>query len=231
MSKILKNIAIVLASGNGTRFGSSIPKQFVEISGKTILERSLDVFELNDLIDEIILVITPEYNQKATFISNNYRKITKILNGGKLRKDSSFIGISAVMESEANVLIHDCARPFLSQNVLNKCIEALNKYDAVDVAVKTTDTILEVKNGFITNIPERKNLMSSQTPQCFKLSLIKKAHELAQNDENFTDDCGLVLKYNLAPIFIVEGNSENIKITNPIDEYFAKAIIDAEKKL
>ena len=116
----------------------------------------------------------------------------------------------------------------LIQNVLNKCIEALNKYDAVDVAVKTTDTILEVKNGFITNIPERKNLMSSQTPQCFKLSLIKKAHELAQNDENFTDDCGLVLKYNLAPIFIVEGNSENIKITNPIDEYFAKAIIEEQ---
>lgn len=231
MSDKLKNYAIVLASGNGTRFGSTVPKQFIEICGRTILERTLDVFEQNDFIDEIVLVITPEYKNKALNISQNYNKISKILAGGKERKDSSYIGVSSIKDKEANVLIHDCARPFLSQRILNECIKALKNNDAVDVAIKTTDTILTVEDNIIKNIPERKNLMSSQTPQCFKLSLIKKAHELAKNDKNFTDDCGLVLKYNLAPIFIVEGESKNIKITNPIDEYFAKCIIEAQNDL
>ena len=231
MTDKLKNYALILASGNGNRFGSSIPKQFVEICGRTILERTLDIFEQNKFIDEIILVITPEYKDRAVCISKNYNKISKILAGGKERKDSSYIGICSITDKEANVLIHDCARPFLSQRVLNNCIEALKMHEAVDVAIKTTDTILEIQNGVIKNIPERKDLMCSQTPQCFKLSIIKKAHELAKNDKNFTDDCGLILKYNLAPIFIVEGEAKNIKITNPIDEYFANSIIENKNRL
>ena len=220
----MKNYGIILASGTGTRYGGDIPKQFVEISGRTILERTIDIFEKSSCIDSIVVVVTPEFRVLAQEIieKNDYKKIEKILNGGKERKDSSYIGVNSIDEIEANVLIHDCARPFVSLSVLEKCIKALEYHQAAGVAIPSTDTIIEVENGIIKSIPPRKSLMRVQTPQCFKLSLIKKAHELSKNDSDFTDDCGLVLKHNLADIFVVEGNRENIKITYPEDFKFAE---------
>ena len=146
------NYAVILASGKGERFGSEVPKQFIKICGKTILEHSVEIFEQNNKIDKIIVVITPEYEQKAKDILSKYKKICKILCGGKTRKESSYIGINSIEEEEANVLIHDCARPFLTQNVLNNCIEELEHQKAVTVAVPTTDTIIEVKENYIKNI-------------------------------------------------------------------------------
>lgn len=231
MNKRLKNYAIILASGSGSRFGASLPKQFVEIAGRTILERTIDIFEMNEYMDSIILVVTPEYKDIVLKLlaKNSYKKIEKVLDGGKTRKESSSIGVKAVDESEANLFIHDCARPFLAQSVLNKCVLAMENNLAVDVAIPSTDTILEVKDGFIQKIPERKFLMRSQTPQCFRLSIIKKAHEISVNDIDFTDDCGLVLKYNLASIYVVEGNVENIKITYPTDEYLVEKFLSNQK--
>ena len=101
----MKNIAIVLASGSGSRYGNELPKQFVKIAGKTIIEHTVNVFETNEAIDEIIIVVTPEYRSVAEeiLLRNNYKKVTKILNGGKIRKESSFIGISSIEYDEANV--------------------------------------------------------------------------------------------------------------------------------
>ena len=222
----MKNYAIILASGSGSRFGSNIPKQFTEIKGRTILERSVDVFENTSAIDEIILVVTPEYRELAESIinRNSYKKVTQIMNGGEQRKDSSYIGIHSVQEDEANVLIHDCARPFVSKKIINDCVEALKTYKAVGVAIPSTDTIIEVENNIIKSIPPRKKLMRIQTPQCFKLSLIKKAHELSKNDKEFTDDCGLIIKHNLSEIYIVEGDRNNFKITYPEDFYLAEML-------
>ena len=225
----LKNYAIVLASGTGSRFGSSLPKQFEKIGEKTILELSLDIFEINSYINEIILVINPNYRDLALkIVENKYKKLLKILDGGETRKQSSFIGVNSIDEEDANVLIHDCARPLLSQNVLNNCISALKKYDAVDVARPITDTILVVNDSIIKSIPDRNVLHASQTPQCFKLSVIKKAHLLSSKDESFSDDCGLVLKYNPVEIHIVEGNVENIKITHPADLDYAKTLLNVK---
>ena len=222
----MKNYAIILASGSGSRFGSNLPKQFTEIKGRTILERSVDVFENTSAIDEIILVVTPEYRELAESIinRNSYKKVTQIMNGGEQRKDSSYIGIHSVQEDEANVLIHDCARPFVSKKIINDCVEALKTYKAVGVAIPSTDTIIEVENNIIKSIPPRRKLMRIQTPQCFKLSLIKKAHELSKNDKEFTDDCGLIIKHNLSEIYIVEGDRNNFKITYPEDFYLAEMI-------
>ena len=220
---MLKNYGIILASGTGMRYKSDIPKQFVKIAGKTVLEHTLDIFEKSSSIDCIILVITPDYRNmgEEILLKNNYTKVIKLLNGGETRKESSYIGISSIEEKEANVIIHDCARPFLSERILKDCIKALEKYNAVDVAIPSADTIIKVNDNIIEAIPERKNLMRGQTPQCFKLSLIKKAHELSQNDTNFTDDCGLIVKYNLSDVYVVEGEMENIKITYPSDIYMA----------
>jgi 2-C-methyl-D-erythritol 4-phosphate cytidylyltransferase len=223
----MKNYAIILASGSGKRFNNDLPKQFANINNKTILEYSIEAFENNELIDGIILVIHPQYNDLTYKIikNNGYKKVLKVINGGEERKDSSYIGVNSVDETEANVLIHDCARPFVSQDIIKRCVEALKENSAVAVAIPTSDTIIKVHDNIIAEVPQRSSLMRIQTPQCFRLSLIKKAHELSKNDNNFTDDCGLVLKYNLAQIHIVEGSVQNIKITTPEDIDFANFIL------
>ena len=220
----MKTYGIILASGSGNRYGADLPKQFVKIAGKTILEHTIEIFEKAELIDEIIIVITPEYRTIAEeiLIKNHYEKVSKLVNGGEIRKESSFIGISSINDEEANVIIHDCARPFLTQKIISDCIEALKIYNAVDVAIPSADTIIKVdENNVIQSIPHRESLRRGQTPQCFKLSTIKKAHELSKNDSNFTDDCGLIVKYGLGDVYVVEGDVENIKITYPSDIFMA----------
>ena len=227
----MKTYAIILASGTGSRFGSDIPKQFLKINDKTILEYSIEAFENSAEIDNIIVVITPQYKTLALDIigQNNYKKITKILDGGKTRKDSSFIGVSAINDTQAKVLIHDCARPFISSKAITDCVISLDEYDAVCTAIPSSDTILETQDGIIKNIPERSRLMRAQTPQGFKLSVIKKAHELSKNDASFTDDCGLIAKYNLCTIKIITGSEENIKITYAKDLLYGEKILKNHK--
>ena len=173
---MLKTYAIILASGTGNRYGSDIPKQFVKIAGKTVFEHTITIFEKSKEIDEIIVVITPEYRHfgEELIVKNNFKKVSKLLNGGETRKESSSIGISSISDEEANVIIHDCARPFLSQRIIKDCVKALETYNAVDVAIPSADTIIKVKDNVISKIPERKYLRRGQTPQCFKLSTIKK---------------------------------------------------------
>lgn len=228
----MKNYAIILSSGKGTRYSSKIPKQFVKIAGKTIFEHSIEAFQNSKYIDAIIVVITPEYRDYAEEIlsNNKYNKVISLLNGGEIRKESSYIGVNFIKDDEANVLIHDCARPLVTQRIIKDCVKALDKYNAVNVAIPSTDTVITVKDNFIESIPERENLMQSQTPQCFKLSLIKKAHELSKNDKNFTDDCGLVVKYKLSNIYIIKGDTENIKITYSSDLNLAKEILKKREK-
>lgn len=217
----MKNIAIILASGTGERFGENIPKQFYKFEGKTILEHSLDAFEKNKNIDEIILVTNPKFRDLAEEIlkKGDYKKVTKLLNGGRTRVESSHIGTSEAPD-DANVLIHDAVRAFVTQKIIDENVEALKTYEAVGTAIESVDTIIQVdENNVITSIPQRKFLRRVQTPQSFRANLIKKAHEMALKDEdaNFTDDCGLILRYNLAPIHIVEGDELNLKITRKTD--------------
>ncbi|MBQ7483848.1 MAG: 2-C-methyl-D-erythritol 4-phosphate cytidylyltransferase [Bacteroidaceae bacterium] len=125
--------------------------------------------------------------------------------------------IEAYINDDDNIMIHDAVRPMVSKRIIRDCVEALGKYDAVDVAVPATDTILQVVvNGLICNIPPRKMLRIVQTPQCFKRRVIAEAYKRGLADPEFvtTDDCGVVHRYMPeVPIFIVDGESTNIKIT------------------
>ncbi|MBU3570722.1 2-C-methyl-D-erythritol 4-phosphate cytidylyltransferase [Priestia aryabhattai] len=225
------NHAIILASGNGERLGNHIPKQFIKLSGKTIIEQTIEVFENNKNIDQITIVINPNYRflMEEIILKNNFKKVKRILNGGKTRKDSSFIGLSAISEQD-NVLIHDAVRPFVSDRIINECIEALQVFDAVDVAIPSSDTIISInQNNLITDIPDRQKLRRGQTPQAFKVSVIKKAHLLAKGD-NFnevTDDCALILKYKLSNVYVVSGEERNIKITFKEDLYLADRLFQS----
>jgi len=224
------NIAVILAGGAGSRFGASLPKQFLMLAGKYIMEYTINVFEENENINEICIVANKEFFKKYEEIveKNRYKKVKKIISGGKTRQDSSYSAIKEYDDPECNLIFHDAVRPFVSHRIINDTIKALDKYNAVDVAIPTADTIIEVENDIIKSIPERSKLKRGQTPQAFKLGIIKNAYEKFYSDKNakiFTDDCGLVKYYLDEPIFVVNGEETNIKITYPADLLFAEKII------
>ena len=223
--------AIILASGIGERLGLGIPKQFFKIKNKTILEYSISAFDSHQLIDKIIVVSNPLYINETKDITKNYKKVISVISGGKTRQESSFRGLSQITDTNSKVLIHDAVRPFVSNKIITDCIIALNTYKAVNVGIKSTDTIMEITDkNVVSKIIDRSKIIRCQTPQAFDFNIINKAHQLAINDSNktATDDCGLVLRYNLADIFVVNGENSNIKITYPIDLKIAE-LLTSEK--
>ena len=216
----MKNIAIILAGGTGQRLGDSIPKQFLKVAGKKVIEHTLDVFQNHPQIDEIAVVSNPNFLNEIENIAikNNYTKLKKILQGGKERYQSSLSAINAYDgDKEINLIFHDAVRPLVNDRIISDCIAALDKYKAVDVAIKTTDTIIKVnEDEYITGIPARDYLRNGQTPQAFKLSTIKQAYKLALCDPDFktTDDCGVVYKYMPNElVYVVKGEQFNMKLT------------------
>lgn len=224
--KEYRNVAVVLAGGSGERMGTSMPKQFLRVAGKPVIKHTVGIFQSSDDIDEIIIMVAEDYipDAKKIVAEDNFAKVSKIIKGGKTRNDTTRRALDAIEGEECNVLFHDAVRPLLSQRIIRQCVNALKHYEAVDVAIPSADTIIEVEKGTIQSIPERARLMRGQTPQAFRLSTIRKAYDIAQGDKNFqaTDDCGVVLKYlPEVPIFVVEGSEQNMKITHPIDIYLA----------
>ncbi len=224
----MRNVALILASGTGSRCGLDYPKQFAKIKDKCILQYTVEKFQNNVYIDAIYLVTNPEYVEKVVELTKDYSKVKKVVAGGKTRKGSSYNGITSIDETEANILIHDGVRPLVTDEIITDCVNKMKTHDAVCVTIDSTDTIFETdENGIIKNIPNRKFIRRAQTPQCFKLSVIRKAHELAKNDKDclVTDDCGLVMRYGLAKIMTTQGSESNIKITYPDDIEFAKKLL------
>ena len=227
----MKNIALILASGTGARCNLGFPKQFAKINDKTILEYTIEAFENHSEIDEVLIVTSNENISIVKELSNKFSKVTQVIAGGETRKDSSYNGICAINETEANILIHDGVRPLVSEEIISNCLKELKTKQAVCTAIDSTDTIFQINDkNIITTIPKRQFLKRAQTPQCFKLSVIKKAHQLANNDSNclVTDDCGLIQHYNLADIYLIEGSENNIKITYKEDLDFVKKILNLE---
>ena len=224
----MKNIAVILASGIGKRAGFGVPKQFMNLGGKTVLEHSIGAFENNSLIDEIIVVSHSDYKDytKQLIKKALFKKVSLVVCGGETRKDSSYNGITAIKESDAKVLIHDAVRPFVTDRMINDCIKKLDEFDAVTTAVESVDTLVKVNDNIIESIPKRSLFRRVQTPQGFKLNVIKQAHYMANQSKDFifTDDCGLVQHFELCQIAVVQGDEKNIKITYPNDIKIAELI-------
>jgi 2-C-methyl-D-erythritol 4-phosphate cytidylyltransferase len=225
-----RNIAVILAGGIGSRLGLSTPKQFLKVAGKMVVEHTIDVFERNAHIDQIAIVSNPFY--VSTFeemtLRNGWRKVAKILKGGKERYDSSLSAIRAYEGCDVNLIFHDAVRPLVSQRIVDEVVEALEHYQAIDVAMPSADTIIEVEGDFIAQIPDRSRLRRGQTPQAFDLQTIRRAYDIALQDPQFraTDDCGVVRRYMPGTkIHVVEGDADNIKITNPGDIHRAETLI------
>ena len=229
----IKNIAVILAGGSGQRFGSELPKQFLPVAGRTIIEHSIGAFEQNGGIDEIAVVMNADYlTQMQEIIDRNrWQKVRKLLPGGAERHYSTLAAINAYDRmSDVNLIFHDAARPAVSQRIITETLTALQSHPAVAVAIPATDTVFEVTDAgdFITAIPTRSRLRCAQTPQAFRIDIIREAYRKALQDPHFTstDDCGVLLRYCPdVPIFIVFGDVANQKLTYPED------VVTLEKNL
>lgn len=226
-----RNIAIVLAGGIGSRLNAGIPKQFLKVAGLTVIEHTITIFEHHPKIDEIAVVVSDAYMHKISeyAVKNNFTKLRKILSGGAERHYSSLSAIKAYeQDGDCNLIFHDAVRPLLSPQIIDRVIDALKQYDAVDVAIPSADTIIEIdKQNCISAIPNRKILRRGQTPQGFRLSTIQKAYKLALSDPDFitTDDCGVVLKYLPdTKIYVVDGEDANMKLTYAEDLYLIEKL-------
>lgn len=214
----MKNVAVILAGGVGLRMGYDLPKQFVKVAGKMVIEHTLDAFQNHPEIDEIAVVTNPDYLfiLEAVAAKGEHSKLKKILHGGKERYHSSLSAIHAY-DDDTNLIFHDAVRPLVNRRIISDCVAALERHCAVDVAIRTTDTIISVtQDDAIDSIPDRKMLRNGQTPQAFRLPVIRRAYELALQDPDFrtTDDCGVVRRYlPQERIHVVDGELFNMKLT------------------
>lgn len=221
-----RTVAVILAGGTGSRVGLQVPKQLLKVAGKPIIEYSIAAFDAHPGVEEILVVMTPGFVPDAEQIvaAGRYGKVSQVLEGGTSRNESTLRALDALGDVEANVLFHDAVRPLIDARIISDSIQGLARYEAVDVAIASSDTVIEVQDDCITSIPDRSRLRRGQTPQGFRLSTIRRAYHLAAADPHFqaTDDCGVLLRYlPEVPILVVEGSEQNMKVTHPIDVYLA----------
>lgn len=229
-----RTVAVILAGGIGVRVGLGIPKQLIKIAGKAIVEHTLENLDSNPQIDEVIIMMNAASIGELDHLLTDGRfgKLTRILPGGDTRNDTTQLAIAAIDGDDTKVLFHDAVRPFIDDRIIADCVRALDEYDAVDTAIPSADTIVEVdEKGRIAGIPDRSLLRRGQTPQAFRLRTIRRAYELAADDPDFkaTDDCGVVFTYLPdTPIYVVDGTAENMKVTEPIDVHIADKIFQLQ---
>jgi len=223
-----KAAAIVLAGGSGIRMNTALPKQFMELAGKPVIVYSLEQFEKSDLVSDIVVVCCADYLDilDELVVKNTFRKVRGIVAGGRTRQGSSFIGVKNCPPGTELVLIHDAARPFITEKMIEDTLTAAGKTGAAGVAIDMDDTVIVKKDDFIKKIPAREDLKRIQTPQGFNYKTILGAHECALKNgiTDSTDDCGLVLAMG-RPVKWVEGDVSNIKITTPADMFLAERFL------
>jgi len=216
--------AIILVAGNSTRFGQNRNKNFELINGKSILSYSINAFDKNKYIDNIIIVIKQDDKQASEKIINqeNATKKIDIVIGGNSRQESVY---NAIRNTEADiVIIHDGARPAIKQEYINSAIEEMHNFKGVTIGVKSKDTIkITDDNGIVLNTTKRSNTWIIQTPQCFHRQILLDLHEKYKETE-VTDDC-MLLEKGGHKIKIIEGEYTNIKVTTYEDMNIIKQFI------
>jgi 2-C-methyl-D-erythritol 4-phosphate cytidylyltransferase len=218
-----------VAAGKGKRMKSNINKQFIDIKGKPMLYYSIDAFNKNSSIDNIVVVCGKdeiEYCRENVIKKYNLSKVSRVVEGGQERQDSVFNGLKALRNCDI-VLIHDGARPLVTSKIIENGIKYSNIYGACACGIRPKDTVkVKDENGFSHDTLNREQLFLVQTPQCFKYNLIYKSHNKASEERiQATDDTKLVEYYG-SKVYLYEGSYDNIKITTPEDLSIAKAIFE-----
>ena len=224
---------IIPAAGQGKRMKAGKNKQFIELNEIPIIIHTLKVFEEHTQCSGIILVINEAEKADFQYLIEKYRiqKVHQFVLGGTERQYSVYNGLKAVKDDEL-VLVHDGARPFVTQKRIENLVEKAVDTGAAILAVPVKDTIKKVEEGIVSETVERSTLWSVQTPQAFQIKLLLEAHDKARNEGYLgTDDASLLERVG-RPVSIVTGDYTNIKITTPEDLYIAEAILkrNEEKK-
>lgn len=229
-----KNTAIVLAAGQGKRMHSKIQKQFLEIGGKPVLYYSLRCFQDSPLIDDIILVTGEDALAccRSEIVDRyGFTKVSRIVQGGKERYDSVYAGLLACEDTDY-VLIHDGARPFITEEILRRGMEGVKETGACVIGMPSKDTVkLSDAAGFVSETPDRKTVWTIQTPQIFSYNLIKSVHDSIRRKDmsQITDDAMVVEQESGTRIRLVEGSYMNLKITTPEDLNVAEIFLQIYK--
>lgn len=228
----MKVVAIVPAAGEGNRLGARVSglgvrKSFVLLARKPLLIHTLEVLADSSLIDYILVVVHKDDIGSASKIIKKYKigKIKAIIAGGPTRTESVYNGLNNIDEETDIVLIHDGARPFITEGLLNKTIRMAKKHGTCVCGINITSTIKEANDrSFVTSTIDRTKIFDIQTPQAFRRDIIFKAYQEAQRQGiNATDDAGLVERLGYK-IKLIQGLRYNIKITYPEDIILAEAI-------
>ena len=224
----IKVAAIVPSAGTGTRMCSGIEKPFIKLLGKELILYSLIALEKSELISEIIIPASKRSISKIERLvrREGFRKVKDVVCGGAHRAGSVKKGLLHASADIDIVLVHDCARPFLTSAMIRYSLQAAKRYGACLCAVRVKPTIKEADTkGFVKNTLKRQLLWEAQTPQAFKREMIEAAYKkLSKSYNRFTDDTAL-LEATGKRVKIVEGGYNNIKITTPEDIAVAEAII------
>jgi 2-C-methyl-D-erythritol 4-phosphate cytidylyltransferase len=236
----MRMVAVVLGGGIGQRLGAGQPKQLLTLGGRTLVEHCVAAFSAAPGVDEVLVVMASGYVDQVKELLAGYGKVSAVIPGGAERSDSVRRALSAIAASsgdcsgdcsdDCGVLLHDAARPLVDQRIIASCVAALADHEAVGTAVPTADTIVVAADGVMVHVPPRDTLWRCQTPQCFRLPVITRAHQLAAADPDYapTDDCGVVLRYlPEVPVHIVAGSERNLKVTYPSDLAVASALLSA----
>lgn len=225
--------AIIPAAGMGSRMKMSKNKLYINLDGKPVLYYTLKRFINNSFIDEVLVVLqdgeTEHFKSSIlNLLGSKKSKINTVI-GGKTRKESVFNGLKAAPKKTDFIIIHDGARPLVTDEIINSVIGSLEEEEAITTGVKVKDTIkIKDHNNYVVKTVNRDNLVKIQTPQAFDYKLIKKAHQNKFFDKNITDDAYLIELMN-KKVKIIEGSYENIKITTQIDLTIAEEILKSRR--
>ena len=213
------NSAIIVAGGSGSRFDNEIPKQFIKIRNQEILSFSVKTFLKHPKIGEVIIVSHPSW---VEHVASKYPEC-HVVAGGELRKDSSLNGVTATSIKSINVLIHDAARPSVTEEIISDCLSALANYDGSAPIISSVNSLIRWDGQKAISV-DRSNIKIVQTPQCFKKQIISFVLE---SDISGTDEIGMLLRqFPKSKVKFIEGSVDNIKITTQNDlNYFSKQII------
>ena len=218
--------AIIVAAGSGQRMGVAQPKQVLPLAGRAMLEHSLLAFQRRDDVTAMVLVAPPEFESHDRLALRSYSKLQARVDGGKTRQESVWQGLSAVHDSDW-VVVHDAARPLVSDALIDSVLRAALVCGAAIPACRVVDTLKRVEGGTVTTTVDRDGIILVQTPQAFRTELLRKAHQAAREDSfHGTDDAHLVERLG-APVSWVDGSSFNLKVTTPSDLALAEALLSS----
>ena len=221
----MKTYCIILASGRGCRFGGDVPKQFLRVNGRMVIEYTLDVCLRTGTIDELVVVVSEPWKDEIEAVVTSLRafKPIRVVIGGTTRRESCERGVTIITDAEAKVIIHNGVQPFITTKTLEDCTKALDRYEAVSVGSPCVYTVLELDdNRELKRIVQRSHSVNDLGPECFKLSFLRKVLDVAGNDDTFTNITGMVMKHRLGKVYVVDGDPANTKITYPDDLLLAE---------